>query len=224
MICWFAIIPYIVILCLRGLIVTHKRYIRDSCLVFCLHFFLNLPSIHFLVTWVGSVAVQTFNTETSKWPSGHLRCCSHSGNGMFLVHLLVSKRRSVPSLQSTFENLWCSAEIGMERASFHCCFPLCNVSSLLRPYALFSFFGAILSSGRLLHFKFDELRLRWSLCREGPCHTIRLCNSCVDSNILSFSEMSRTLCHSATAARNGTVFLQVSFCQRWRQDSRDAAA
>ena len=114
--------------------------------------------------------------------------------------------------------------LSMESVLFHCCFPLCNVSSLLRPYALFSFFGAILSSGRLLHFKFDELRLRWSLCREGPRHTIRLCNSCVDSNILSFSEMSRTLCHSAMAARNGTVFLQVSFCQRWRQDSRDAAA
>lgn len=112
--------------------------------------------------------------------------------------------------------------LSMERVSFHSCFPLCNVSSLLR-HTLFSFFAAVLSPGRLLHFTFDELRLRWSLCREGPCHTIRLCNSCVDSNIFSFSEMSRTLCHSAMAARSGTVFLQVSFCQRWRQDSLDAA-
>lgn len=42
LICYY--LSYIVILCLRGLIVTHKRYIRDSCVVFCFSFFLLYKS------------------------------------------------------------------------------------------------------------------------------------------------------------------------------------
>ena len=114
--------------------------------------------------------------------------------------------------------------LSMESVLFHSCFPLCNVSSLLRHTMTRTFLLLLFwaqedfYTSNLTSSDFDGLCV-------GKDHVIPSAFATpVGSNIFSFSEMSRTLCHSAMAARNGTVFLQVSFCQRWRQDSRDAAA